>query len=357
MTISTDSSTDSSTESVDPSSQKLPAVTVVIPVYNAARYIGEALNSLQAQTFKDFEVIVVNDGSDDREELESVLKSHPLPLTYISQENKGVSAARNAAIRVGRGEFYAQLDADDQLTPEYLEVQLGILKDDPSVTLVYPNATIIGEGATSRLEFMDVSPSEGDVTFESLIRQKCVVMTCVTARMSAIRDAGMFDESIRSCEDFDLWLRIVQKGGLIVYHRRPLVLYRRHEGSLSSDRVWMSRNLLGVLEKCAATFQLTPAERQVLTENINDQRAMLNLFEGKHALHAGKTSAALASFEKANEHLRRPKLTAVSLLLRYVPGLVSLVFAARERSLEKQPDHKLTGIDKPRTPSSSELAP
>jgi GT2 family glycosyltransferase len=344
------------TMSTDNLPGKTPAVTVVIPVYNSARYLGQALDSLQAQTFKDFEVIVVNDGSDDREELESVLKSHPLSVTYISQENKGVSAARNAAIRIARGEYYAQLDADDQWTPDYLEVQLGILKDKPDVTLVYPNATIIGEGATSGLEFMKVSPSEGEVNFESLVRQKCVVMTCVTARMSAIREAGMFDESIRSCEDFDLWLRILQNGGRIVYHRKPLVLYRRHEGSLSSDRVWMTRNLLGVFEKCAATFQLIPAERKVLDQNINDQRAMLNLFEGKHALHAGNSSAALASFQKANEHLRRPKLSAVIFLLRYVPGLVSWVFTTRERSLAKQPDHKLTGIDKPRTPSSSELA-
>jgi len=346
-----------STDKVERSTQKPPTVTVVIPVYNAARYIGEALDSLQSQTFKDFEVIVVNDGSDDSEELERILKSHPLPLTYISQENKGVSAARNAAIRIGRGEFYAQLDADDQWVPDYLEVQLGILKDDPAVSLVYPNATIIGEGASSGLEFMKISPSEGEVNFESLVRQKCVVMTCVTARMSAIRDAGLFDETIRSCEDFDLWLRIVQRGGRIVYHRRPLVLYRRREGSLSSDRVWMTRNLLGVFEKCAATFQLTPAERELLAATIDEQRAMLNLFEGRHALHAGNTSAALASFEKANKHLRRAKLSAAIVLLRYVPSLVRWVFTVRERSREQQPDHKLTGIDKPRTPSSSELAP
>ncbi|HEU4432397.1 MAG TPA: glycosyltransferase family A protein [Pyrinomonadaceae bacterium] len=346
-----------SADKVERSTQKPPTVTVVIPVYNAARYVGEALDSLHAQTFKDFEVIVVNDGSDDSEELERILKSHPLPLTYISQENKGVSAARNMGVRVGRGEFYAQLDADDQWMPDYLEVQLGILKDDPAVSLVYPNATIIGEGATSGLEFMKINPSEGEVNFESLVRQKCVIMTCVTARMSAIRDAGMFDESIRSCEDFDLWLRIVQQGGRIVYHRRPLVLYRRREGSLSSDRVWMTRNLLGVFEKCAATFELTPAERKLLAATIDEQRAMLNLFEGRHALRAGKTSAALASFEKANKHLRRAKLSAAIVLLRYVPGLVRWVFTMRERSLEQQPDHKLTGIDKPRTSSSSELAP
>jgi hypothetical protein len=167
----------------------------------------------------------------------------------------------------------------------------------------------------------------------------------------------MFDEAIRSCEDFDLWLRIVKNGGRIIYHRQQLVLYRRHEGSLSSNRVWMTRNLLRVFEKAVTTFELTPAEREVLNEQINDQRAMLNLFEGKHALTAGKTSAALTSFEKANDHLRRPKLAVVIFLLRYVPFLASWVFAVRERLLAKQPDHQLSGIDKPLTPSSSELEP
>src|SRR5690242_10317012 len=172
-----------------------PAVTIVIATYNSAHYISQALDSVRAQTFSDYEVIVVNDGSRDRVELEQALQAHPLPVIYLSQENKGVSAARNAAIRIARGEFYAQLDADDQWTPDYLEVQLGILKTNPDVTLVYPNATIIGDGAASGLEYMKINPSEGDVTFESLVRGKCVVMTCVTARMSAIRDAGMFDES------------------------------------------------------------------------------------------------------------------------------------------------------------------
>jgi glycosyltransferase involved in cell wall biosynthesis len=349
MTISTNNDVDSL--------RKTPAVTVVIPAYNSARYVKQALDSVKAQIFTDYEVIVVNDGSDDREELQQILNAHPLPVVYISQENKGVSAARNAAIRVGRGEFYAQLDADDQWTSDYLDVQLGILKNNPDVALVYPNATIIGDGATADLEFMKVSPSEGEVNFESLVRQKCVVMTCVTARMSAIREAGMFDESIRSCEDFDLWVRIMKSGGRIVYHRRPLVLYRRHEGSLSSDRVWMTRNLLAVFEKCAATFELTTSERKVLNEQISDQRAMLNLFEGKRSLMAGKTSDALASFAQANQHLRRPKLRAVIFLLRYVPFLVRWVFAARDKLLARKPDRHLTGIDKPRKPSSSELSP
>ena len=334
------------------SNRKTPAVSVVIPVYNSAHYIAQALDSLKAQTFTDFEVIVVNDGSGDREELERIIKSHPLPVIYVSQENKGVSAARNAAIRIAKGEFYAQLDADDQWTPDYLDVQLGFLSDNPDVALVYPNATIVHDGSETTLEFMKISPSEGDVSFESLVRQKCVVMTCVTARMSAIREAGMFDENLRSCEDFDLWLRIVKNGGRIAYHRRPLVLYRRHEGSLSSDRVWMTRHLVAVFEKCAATFELTPAEKEILDEQITSNRAMLHLFEGKHQLSAGRTSAALGSFEKANEHLRTAKLGLVIFLLRHAPRLVGWGFSARERLRAKQADHQLSGIDQPRTSSS-----
>src|SRR5262245_36041485 len=106
---------------------KTPAVTIVIPAYNSSRYIGQALDSVKAQTVSDYEVIVVNDGSDDHEELEKIVETHPLPIIYLSQENRGVSAARNAAIKIGRGGFYAQLDSDDQWTPEFLEVQLGIL--------------------------------------------------------------------------------------------------------------------------------------------------------------------------------------------------------------------------------------
>src|SRR6185503_14536803 len=170
MTISTD------TTDRFGSSKNAPAVTVVIPAYNSAKYIKDTLDSLTDQNFTDFEVIVVNDGSDDREELERILSSHPLPVIYISQENKGVSAARNAAIRVARGEFYAQLDADDQWTPDYLQVQLGILKSNPDVDLVYPNATIVSEGSINGLEFMKLSPSEGEVRIDSLVRQKCVVM-------------------------------------------------------------------------------------------------------------------------------------------------------------------------------------
>lgn len=333
------------------SDDRTPAVTVVIPAYNAARFIGQALDSIKAQTVNDYEVIVVNDGSRDSEELERILHEHPLEIRYISQENKGPSAARNAGIRAGRGTFYAQLDSDDRWTPDYLEVQLGILNDNPDIALVYPNATIVSDVSGAERDFMEVSPSEGEVSFDSLVREKCVVMTSVTARMSAIREAGMYDESIRSCEDFDLWLRVVKTGGRITYHRRQLVRYRRHEGSLSSDRIWMTRNLIVVFEKCLATMNLTGAEREAITEQINRHSALLGLFEGKRALSAGGANAALVHFEKANAELHSPKLSLVVFFLKHAPLLVIWGFRARGRLLFKQSGNELMGLDNPRPTS------
>lgn len=322
------------------SAERTPAVTVVIAAYNSAQYISQALDSVKAQTFTDYEVIVVNDGSDDREELERILESHPLAIIYVSKNNGGVSSARNAAIRIARGEFYAQLDADDQWTPDYLEFQLKVLADNPDVALVYPNATIINDANDGGVEFMKVTPSEGEVNFVSLVRQECTVMTCVTARMSAIKKAGMFDEGLHRCEDFDLWVRIVKNVGRITYHRRVLALYRRHAGSLSSDRVPMVHSQLAVFEKCSSMANLTATERAVLDQEIHQNRGMLSLFEGKRALHEGHANSALVHFTEANEHLRSNKLVLVIFLLRHVPRLVVWTFGKRERLLLSKRRHE-----------------
>jgi glycosyltransferase involved in cell wall biosynthesis len=318
--------------------EQAPAVSVVIAAYNSSGYISQALDSVYAQTFTDYEVIVVDDGSKDREELERVLESHPLSIIYLAQENRGVSGARNSAIKIAKGTFYAQLDSDDEWNPDYLQVQVQILIDNPDVTLVYPNALIVGDTYQAGMEFMKISPSDGEVTFEKLVRQQCTVMTSVTARMSAIKEAGMFDESLRRCEDFDLWVRILKNGGRITYHRKVLASWRRRAGSLSSERIVMIRSLLTVFETWHRTMNLTSTEREVLKEQTDHNRALLGLYEGKRALQAGGASDALVHFEQANEYLRSSKLMLVIFLLRHVPRLVIWTFGKRERLLMSEPN-------------------
>src|SRR5678816_4390838 len=146
------------------SSPAQPLVSVVIPAYNVSTYIAEALDSVFIQDFKGYEVIVVNDGSTDTPELEQVLEPFRNRIRYIYQDNRGISAARNAALRVARGELIALLDADDVWHEGKLTDQLAFMKEG-NFDMVYGDAVLIGDvpwpaGTT----FMDRSPSNGPVT-------------------------------------------------------------------------------------------------------------------------------------------------------------------------------------------------
>src|SRR6266581_343390 len=190
-----------------------PTVSVIMPAYNVAGFIGMALESVFAQTFTDFEVIVVNDGSPDTERLERELEPHRGRILYIKQENGGVSAARNAGIRAARGTFVAHLDPDDLWEPDYLAEQLAALAHDPSIDALYPDALIFGDAPEAGCRFMDWCPSDGEVTIESLFKSRCHVMYSITARRETLLRIGLFDEDLRCAEDFDLWLRVLKSGG------------------------------------------------------------------------------------------------------------------------------------------------
>ena len=321
-----------------------PTVSVVIPVYNASRYIAESVSSVLAQTFSDFELIVVNDGSTDTNDLEQALAPYRDRLCYIKQENRGVSSARNAALRIAGGDFYAQLDADDAWKPDYLQTQLGFLKENPEIDLVYPNAEVFTGDSESHMDFMDLCPSNGEATFENLVRQKCLVMTSVTARMEAIRKTGLFDESLPTTEDFDFWLRFTKFGGRIGYHRRKLVRYRRTPNSLSSDSARMLENLLRVLAK-ASTFDLTAAERKAITDETERNQALLNLIEGKRALLGKDTDKAIAHLSLANSHMRSQKLSLTVWALRRSPQVVRWAMNLRQRAFHKNKKALLSGLD------------
>jgi GT2 family glycosyltransferase len=308
----------------------VPVVSVVIPAYNVAEYIGQALDSILAQTFTDLEVIVVNDGSPDTVELERVLEPYRNRLVYIRQENRGVSGARNTGMKVARGEFYAQLDPDDVWEPDYLAVQLRTLRET-GADLVYPNAVFFGDGPEVGRLFMDLCPSEGEVTAEKLMRFECTVMTSVTARREVLLRAGMYDESIKTSEDFDLWLRVALQGSRIVYHRQPVVRYRQRAESLSSDPRRMLRNALVVLAKAEQSGKLDQSEHAALAEGRRQLNARMRLCEGKEAFVSGDVRGAIAGLSDANAVLHSRRMAWQVRLLRWCPGLLMRAYHLRQR--------------------------
>lgn len=308
-----------------------PLVSVIVPAYDVAEYIGEALDSVLAQTFTNYEIIVINDGSPDTEALEKALAPYQSRIVYLKQENRGVSAARNRGISTARGPLIAFLDGDDTWLPEYLQIQVARIQADPTIDVLYPNVMMFGDSSEAGEEFMAICPSNGEVTFERLLLQECNVSNCSIARRETIMRAGLFDESLRSVEDFDLWLRVIKQGGRIVYHRDVLARYRRRHGSLTADPVWLSEHILVVLKKVQQTMDLTPSEKATLEAQLQHFHAMLRLQEGKRAFFSGDTKGAINGLTEANQFFRNRKVSFTLMMLRVAPKLLLRAYDLRDR--------------------------
>ncbi len=194
---------------------KTPVVSVIIPAYNAAKYISKALQSVLHQTFTNFEVIVINDGSPDSNEFDVVIQPFLQHIVYLKQQNRGPGSARNLGIKRALGQFVAFLDSDDDWFPDYLSEQMRLFEETPTLDMVYSNALLCSIGGTSRKTFMDECPSKGPVTFDNLLVQDSQVITSGTVvRKQAIVEAGLFDETeaLIGSEDYDLWLRVAYRG-------------------------------------------------------------------------------------------------------------------------------------------------
>jgi glycosyltransferase involved in cell wall biosynthesis len=313
------------------SSEPAPAVSVVIPAYGVTPYITEALDSVLAQTHNDFELIVVNDGCPDTVALEAVLRPYLERIVYVKKENGGVSSARNAGIRVARAPLIALLDGDDAWTPDYLAVQTAFLRKHPQTDIVYSNGVIFGDSPLAGRLSMDLSPSHGEVNFESLVSCRCSVMTSVLARKAAILAVGGFDESLRRAEDFDLWVRAAHAGMKISYHERAIWRHRDRNSGLSADAAAMREAGLAALEKLSRTLSLSAAEKSALAKAQQAFRTDVTYYRMMDALRANDASAALNELRQLLQARWTLKLALLGIGLRCAPHLTLRIADRRAR--------------------------
>jgi glycosyltransferase involved in cell wall biosynthesis len=202
-----------------------PAVSVVIPCFNLGRFVDEAVDSVLAQTFSDYEILVVDDGSTDVETRERLARYHKPATRVLRTSNHGLPAAKNAGIADTTGQYICALDADDRLEPDMLEKSVAALEQDPGLAFVshwlryFGDAT--GEWTPDRCDF----PALLDMN---------TVNGAALVRRAAVQAVGGYDESFKSgCEDWDFWITLVERGfkGMIL----PEVLfnYRRRPASMS----------------------------------------------------------------------------------------------------------------------------
>jgi glycosyltransferase involved in cell wall biosynthesis len=305
----------------------MPTVSVIIPAYNAAPFIGETLRSVFAQSFSDFEVIIINDGSPDTDVLEREIASYRARLNYLVQENRGAGAARNAGIEFAQGEYIAFLDADDIWLPDYLAEQIQFIRETSS-DLVCADAAVFDESGIDSKTYMEALTNDcsdrGTVSFSGLIRgEQNLITSGVVAKREPVTKAGLFDESLRNAQDFDLWVRMTLLGLRLSFQRKPLLRYRNREGSLSGDSINRINREVRVYRKILAEYDLATEQRIQVQQAIQCCERERHLVVGKDHLNRGEFSQALASFRQAKAIRSNWKLTVSCLFLALAPKLLA----------------------------------
>lgn len=246
-------------------------VSIIIPSYNMAAYLREAVDSALAQTYRSIEIIVVDDGSTDdtKRIVEPYIRDKK--IIYIHQANKGLAGARNTGIKNAHGAYIAFLDADDLFAPEKIAEQVSALEKNPEFGVCYSDLTHFTDPPSPRLRRAGTTPRvfyhhryrypSGDL-FEPLLHRQFINPLAVLFRRDVCESYGVFDETLRRSEDWDLWLRWAHAGVRFLYLDKPLAFYRiRSIGNLSSiaSEPEMKEKNFFIFSRIGK--QLTPAER------------------------------------------------------------------------------------------------
>ena len=293
-------------------------------MYNASRFVGETLASVLAQTLSDIEVLVVDDGSTDDsvavvQRLADTVNS---PIRLLRQANGGPSRARNAALAVAQGEFVALLDADDLWMPTYLERTVSFLDSHAGLSLVFTDSILFGEGERVGKRWIALHPSKRPFTTDRIIGRSCNVPSNNVFRRSIIASSGVFDETLRAAEDWDLWIRMSLAGAKIDYLAEPLHRYRQHASSISASDERLGHGILAVCEKLAADKRVGPAARASLQAQQRLAREIIARSVARHCFRARDYRGSRRALAEAQAH--KPNVPrAISLLgLWLAPGLM-----------------------------------
>jgi glycosyltransferase involved in cell wall biosynthesis len=233
----------------------MPRVSVIIPSYNRADLVREAVESVLAQTYRDFEIIVADDGSTDH--TAEIMMQFGAAVTYLLLPHKGQPAAtRNSGLRAARGEFVAFLDSDDMFLPDKLAVQAAALESHPEVGMVYSNGRFFRDNPARPTGYVqDGLPTPSRQVFAELLRGNFLAPAVVLIRHSCLDRVGLFDErpDFLAVEDYDLWLRIAAQFQ-VLYVPGEVAAIRRHQQSISRDTAILRSRVLQVLAKADALY-------------------------------------------------------------------------------------------------------
>jgi glycosyltransferase involved in cell wall biosynthesis len=285
-------------------------VSVIIPCYNHARFLGEAIESVLGQTWREFEIIVVDDGSTDN--TAEVASRYPF-LQYVHQQNQGLSASRNTGLRRSNGRFLVFLDADDRLRPAALETGVRLLTMHPECAISVGRCQHIGHDGTL---LDDYSPAAGQWSehYSALLQQRFIQNPASVMYRRQVFDAvGPFDPSVNAAADYDLYLRIAQAHSILCYDD-VIVEYRRYSTSMSSNTALMFKTLMVVLDSQKRHVKAHPEYKEVYKTSMQVLRRYM-----------GEQLAEEMISQIRNRPFSRRLLRDLRVLLRWYPAGIAVI--------------------------------
>ena len=305
-----------------------PLVSIIVPAYGLAHLVGETIESILAQTYAHWEAIVVDDGAPD--DVEGAVAPYLADgrIRLLKTDNDGLPTARNRAIAVARGNFIALLDGDDLYERRYLELMIRAIGADPGLGFVTCDATYFGASRVGERFSAHVSQID-PISLERVLRRDFNVFITSVIRRDALTKVGGFDARLTSAEDFDLWIRIIERGWRAAYVNAPLSRYRRRAGSMSSDTTRLLAAVTEIYARAAERLGDRP-EAAVAREMQAKVARELAVAEGEAMVLAGDAREGMRRLREGKPWTRSMKWAVVMPMLS-VPGMARHVLSARAR--------------------------
>ena len=301
-------------------------VSVITPAYNVAAYIGAAIESVAAQTVGDWEMLVVDDGSTDgTAAVATAYAARDSRIQLIRQANGGISAARNRALAVARGEYLAILDGDDIWEPSFLEAQLAVFAREPAVDIVTGNGWFLG-GSRHGLAARPSPDPRPHPTLATILADETSVFIMSVMRRRVYETVGGFDETLRTNEDYDFWLRAAAAGFRFHRNDEPLGHYRRRDDSLSANDVRMLTGILIVFDKTRPVLADRPAELQILERQVARFKRERHAAAARVALTSGDGGGAATHLSALYDHGGGVMMKIASVAARWTPRLLARAY-------------------------------
>jgi len=296
-----------------------PLVSVIMPAYNAEAFIGEAIESALAQTYRPIEIIVADDGSTDG--TAEATRAFGDPVRCFDQENQGPAGARNLALQHARGEYAAFLDADDRWHPQKIRLQVETMEREPDLGLL---ATRSGTASDINIPLPAGEVPVERVSFEALYISNHFMTSSVMARREILDEVGNFDTQFFGPEDYDMWLRLTARAASGTL-QAPLAYHRDVEGGVQDNAERMRTMACRVLDKADAAWpgRITWSMRRQ-ARSLQDQSAAW--------LHSMQKHQGLASVRMMQSFLKWP-FCYRSGVTRYRLGRLRLVARIAGRAL------------------------